>query len=160
MTDQLPVPRSKNHSPILRIVGLAVVGMAGQGKSDGYSAVLLFWEYIAPSTKVGKRVPIPLSFFAFMTECIIWSLSCCTKDTDLKTEQFLSRFTALAPDRRRFRDLQPIVGSRPAEQGLHMEAQGDTSVSSYSNRGFSICWSRAFKLNSSYSAMVAINNGT
>ena len=67
MTDQLPVPRSKNHSPILRIVGLAVVGMAGQSKSDGYSAVLFWNEYIALSTKVRKGVPIPLPFFALMT---------------------------------------------------------------------------------------------
>ena len=58
-------------------------GMAGQEERDGYSAVLLWNEYVTLSTKVGKGALIPLPFFAFMTKCLICSLGCCTKDADL-----------------------------------------------------------------------------
>ena len=58
-------------------------GMAGQEERDGYSAVLLWNEYVALGTKVGKGALIPLSFLAFVTECLISSLGCCTKDADL-----------------------------------------------------------------------------
>ena len=85
-------------------------GMAGQEERDEHSAVLSWNEYVAFRTKVWKGTPIPLPFFAFVAECIIWSLSRCTKDTDLKSEQVLFRFTPPAPDRTRLRDPQPIVG--------------------------------------------------
>jgi len=111
MTDQSPIHWSKSHSPILRIARLAMVGTAGQRERDEYSAVPLWSKYIALSTKVREGVPIPLPFLAIVTECLIWGLGCCTKDADLKTEQFFSYFTALASDRRRPRDLQPIVSS-------------------------------------------------
>ena len=88
-----------------------MVGTAGQEKSDEYSAVLLWNEYIARSTKVGKGAHTPFAIFALVTECLIWGLSCCTKNADLKTEQFLSLLIALASDRRRTWDLQPIIGS-------------------------------------------------
>jgi len=88
-----------------------MVGTAEQHERDEYSAVPLWSKYIAPSTKVWKGAPIPLPLLAFVTECLIWGLSCCTENADLKTEQVLSLFTALASDRRRTRDLQSIVGS-------------------------------------------------
>ena len=91
-----------------------MLGVAGQEESDEDSAVLLWNEYIARSTKLekGSHSPqTPLSIFAQVTQCLIWDLSCCTKDADLKTEQFLSLLTALASDRRRVWDLQPIIGS-------------------------------------------------
>jgi len=65
-----------------------MVGTAGQRERDEYSAVPLWSKYIALSTKVGEGVPIPLPFFAFVTECLIWGLGCCSKNADLKTEQF------------------------------------------------------------------------
>ena len=85
-------------------------GMAGQEESNGYSAVLLWNEYVALRTEVGKGALIPLPFLAFVTECLIWGLSFSTKDANLEMEQFLFLFTAPALDRTRPRDLQPIVG--------------------------------------------------
>jgi len=87
-----------------------VFGITGQGESDDYFAILLWNEYIALSMKVGKGVPIPVLIFALVTQCPIWGLGCCTKNADLKMEQFLSRFTAALSDRRRTRNLQSIVG--------------------------------------------------
>ncbi len=84
---------------------------AGQDESDEYSAVLLWSEYVALGTIIRKGVLIPRPIFAIVAQCIIWGLSCCTEDADLKEEKFLSFFTALSIDRRRARDLQSIVGS-------------------------------------------------
>ena len=79
-------------------------GMAGQEERNGYCAILSWNEYVALCTEVGKGALIPLPFFAIITMCLIWCLSCCTKDADLKTEQFHSLFTALASDPTRPRD--------------------------------------------------------
>ena len=88
-------------------------GIAGQRERNEHSGVpptLFRDKYIAPSTKVGKGVPIPFPRFALVTQCLVCSFSCCTEDTYLKMEQFLSRFIALVSDRRRIRDPQPVVG--------------------------------------------------
>ena len=86
-------------------------GTASQDESDEKSAVLLWNDYITLSTKVGKGVLISIPIFAFVAQCLIWGLSCCTKDANMKVEQFLSRFTLLFINRRCPRDLQSIVGS-------------------------------------------------
>ena len=48
-----------------------MLGTAGQGESNEKSAILLWNDYIALSTKVGKGVLIPIPIFAFVTECFI-----------------------------------------------------------------------------------------
>ena len=88
---------AKNHSPILRIAWLAMLRTAGQGESDGYFAAPSFlWRnnYIATSAKVGKSALISVPIFAFVTQGIVESFCCRPKDTDLKVEELLSRFTA------------------------------------------------------------------
>ena len=89
-------------------------GTAGQGESNehlGVSSILLRNKYIAPSTKIGERVPIPLPVFAGETKRLIGSPSRRTEDSNPKGEQSLSLFAAEVSDRRRTGDLQPIVGS-------------------------------------------------
>ena len=108
---------AKNHSPILRIVWLAMVGTAVQGESDGhYAAPSIFSrdKYIAPSMKVGKSGPVPLTIFALVTQCIVKGLSRRPKDANVEVEELLSSFAAWVLDRRRTWDLQPIVSTYPS----------------------------------------------
>ena len=75
----------------------AVFGIAAQGESNEYCALLL-WKNIAPGMKIDKDAPNTRPAFALVTQCIVWGLSCYTKDEDLKMEQFLSRFTTVVFD--------------------------------------------------------------
>ena len=72
-----------------------MAGTAGQGESDGYSAVRLRNKDIALSMEVEKCAVIPLPDFALVAKCFVGDLSRRTKDADLKMEQHLSRFASV-----------------------------------------------------------------
>jgi len=94
-----------------------MVGTAVQGERDGHYAapsILSRDKYIAPSTKVGKSSPVPLTIFALVTQCIIGGLGCRPKDANVEVEKLLSSFAARVLDRRRTWDLQPIVSTYPS----------------------------------------------